>query len=118
MELYFKNCLIVPFFSPDDDGAAAKPLLCLAGKLAGEYNVSVGFCLPEDVREKEWVSGFGGYRVFFIPRHGGEAVGGLKKVFADFRPDIVHTFYGGYDIPAAKALRGGYRPCMAQQCPA
>lgn len=106
MELYYKNCLIVPYFSPADDGAAAKALLCLAGKLAGDYSVSVGFCLPGDVREKEWVSGFGGYKVFFIPRRGSEAVAGLKKVFADFRPDIVHTIYGGYDIPAAKASEG------------
>lgn len=106
MELYYKNCLIVPYFSPADDGAAAKALLCLAGKLAGDYSVSVGFCLPGDVREKQWVSGFGGYKVFFIPRRGSEAVAGLKKVFADFRPDIVHTIYGGYDIPAAKASEG------------
>ena len=72
--------------------------------LEQSLHCSVIYVFPQAAKLLEWMTDFMNlHTVYFIANNPDDSVHELERLFAEYKPDIVHCNFDGYDIPVVKA---------------
>lgn len=106
MNLQNKNICILVCLNCPYGGNVVPSLVALARRLASGYGMHVSWVFPKQPK-RPWLNEIQSeFPVRFTTSYD-RKLGGVElvSIFKELRPDIIHTHYEAYDIPAAWALR-------------
>lgn len=102
MELQNKTIVHLTQYAAPYEGNFIKSLKHLEMELR-ELGCRFVYVFPDNARKQSWWDDFEKTHTVFTTRSVSHSKDELIKIFSEIKPDIIHTHFEGYDIPAKKA---------------
>ncbi len=106
MNLQNKHILFAAQYAAPYAGNFIASLVALEKQLNKKYNAKCAYLFPRKASEQAWIADFmEEHQIFFS---GDERTliydGEADEIFSEFKPDLIHTHFDGYDVPMHKAV--------------
>lgn len=107
MNLHNKRILFAAQYAAPYLGNFVNSLVSLEQRLKESYNSECAYLFPVQAKEREWFASFASSHKVFLSGDSYVLITSeqAQSIIAEYRPDIIHTHFEGYDMPLSEAVR-------------